>query len=285
MLALILPSTLFALPDGYHSFKVNHKRPFYISLTDRVLFFAFDEYPHPDVNFTLIDTKGQAAPIPMTSFTHIQFFQTAVRVSTTRGHPYVLHYWLLPPQLCSSVSHSALADHSISFKLSSDFCLFSQSGASSYDTTLDFDSQSAHARAELWTTARRPDRKCRSGGCRWRSRKPFFVRVVNASDAEFTSAFALSVFRNGVQSLECSLKPLPIMAGPAIQTPMGFLAVTDIKCVSMAVYLLRVIVIAVALLVLLQATGFIDVRTCFGCGAEADDFNTLKTNPYAQELA
>jgi hypothetical protein len=296
MLALILPSALFALPDGYHSFKVSHKRPFYISLTDRMLFFAFDEYPHPGVNFTVIDSKNQTSPIPMTSFTHIQFFQTSVHVSTAKGHPYVLHYWLLSPRICSSVSYSALADHSISFRLSSDrltsdFCLFSQSGASSYDIKLDLESHSPHARAELWTTARGPDKKCRSEGCNWKSKRPFFLRVLNASDAEFSSALTLSVFRSGFQSLECSLKSVPIMVGPTVQIPMGFLAMTDIKCVSMAVYLLRVIgftvgtiIIAVTLLGLLQAIGFINIRTFFGCGAEAERFNALKEDPYAHEL-
>jgi hypothetical protein len=187
-------------------------------------------------------------------------------------------------------------DHSISFRLSSDklasdFCLFSQSGASSYKVKLDFESNALHARAELWTTALRPDKKCQSVGCNWRSRRPFFVRVVNASGAEFASAFTLSVFRSGFQSLECSLKPLPIMVDPTVQIPMGFLAMTDITCVSMAVYLLRVIgfsvasiIVAGALLAVLQAVGFIDIRTCFGCGGEADRFNALKENPYAQEL-
>jgi hypothetical protein len=78
------------LPDGYHSFKVTHKRPFYISLPDTVLFFTFDEYPHPYVNITVIDNDGQTSPIPMTSFTHIQFFQMSV--STTKDYPYILHY-------------------------------------------------------------------------------------------------------------------------------------------------------------------------------------------------
>jgi hypothetical protein len=296
MFGVVLLLLVSSLPDGYHSFKVTKNRPFFASLTDKVLIFALDELPHPEVNFTVIDNKNNTSPIPMSSFTHVQFFQTRVHVATTKRHPYMLHYWLLPPAVCPSVSYSALADRSITFKLeqdklTSDFCLFSQSGASNYSVKFDYASRSLHTRVEFWSSARRPDRKCRSETCEYKSGKPFFMRVINGSGTAFTGAMALSIFRSGIQSTECSLKVIPIMIESNVQIPMGHLSMTDIKCVAMVEYLLVVLgvsvaaaITALAVLTLLHTIGFIDLRACFGCRGEDDHFKGLKENPYAGQI-
>jgi hypothetical protein len=296
MFVLVLASLSSSLIDGYHSFKVTKKRPFFVTLRDKMLIFALDELPHPEVTFTAMDSKNSTSPIPMASFTHVQFFQTSVYVSITKGRPYVLHYWLLPPTICPSVSYSAMADRSITFKLeqdklTSDFCLFSQSGASSYSVKFEYESQSLHTRVEFWSSAKRPDRKCKGEVCQWKSSKPFFMRVINGSDAAFTGVMALSIFRSGIQSTECSLKVIPIVVESNVQIPMGHFSVTDIKCVAMAEYLLVVVgvsiaaaITAIAILMLFHTIGFIDLRACFGCRSEEDHFKGLKENPYAHQI-
>jgi hypothetical protein len=63
MFVLVLASLCCSLIDGYHSFKVTKRRPFFVTLKDKVLIFALDELPHPGVTFTAIDNKNNTSPI------------------------------------------------------------------------------------------------------------------------------------------------------------------------------------------------------------------------------
>jgi hypothetical protein len=259
LLPFLFPWAIRSYPKGYHSFTVKYDRPFAIILKKNMLVLALDEIPSPTVNFTVFDRHNKSALIPMLPLTHLYFFETTFMVTVPKQQSYTLHYWILPTSLCSSISYAAVADHQLSFRLSSesartDFCLFSQSGASSYTAILDYHSGSPNNRIEFYTKSTGPAKKCKQNSqCEFRSNRPFFMRVVNVTNYEFEATLNFWAFRRSIDSSECLIKPIPILIEPPIQVPMGVISITDIHCVSMAEDLLKYILIAIVVVVVASA--------------------------------
>jgi hypothetical protein len=293
MLFPVLVSVIHSYSKGYHTFVVKPNRPFCVTLQHSMLVFALDEVPPSRVNFTVIDPKNRTLPVPMQTFTHILFFDTTIFVSVPKGESFPLHYWLIPTDLCSAISYSAIADHQLTLKLHSpslpsDFCIFSQSGAASYSATLDYHSDSTKGKIEFWTNSISPARRCRRNSlCQFTSRRPFFMRVINATDAEFEARVHFTALRRSIQSYECGIRPLPIVIRPPIQMPMGVIEISDIACVSMAEDVLSWVVTGIAvvtlisvLLCILHCSGVIDLKFL----VRKDRFKELGENPYAAPI-
>jgi hypothetical protein len=297
MLIALLFGLIRSYTKGYHTFTVRHDRPFAISLKKNLLVFALDEPPSSTTTFTVVDRHNRSIPLPFLIFTHLYFFETTILVTVPYGSICVLHYWLLPTSLCSSISYAAIADHQLSFRLSSDsvktdFCIFTQSGASAYTAILDYYSASPRGRIEFYTSSVGPDKRCkRNGICQFKSNRPFFIRVVNVTDFQFDASISLWALRRSIESSECLIQPIPVVIEPPVQVPLGAMVTSEIKCVSMAEDMLRyvgigaaIFVAALGALVVLHRIGFINVRTLFGCTKESDRFDALKESPYADPL-
>jgi hypothetical protein len=296
MFLLLMARIVQAVNDGYHSFKVTHKKPFCVALTTKMLVFALDETPDPSVNFSVIDQKNRSSPIPISTLTHLQLFETTILVTAPRSHPYVLHYWLLPRTVCSSISYAAIADRSISFELTSpllksEFCIFPQSGASSYSWNIDYHTTAPYAQIEFYTSAKKPSQICESTPCSFSSSRPAFVRVLGVADHEFNAAVGFTTFRNSITLYECSIKGMPLLIEPPVQIPMDLLSINEIKCMSMAESVLIWLLIGFcAMLVVnciiyvLQRCGVISIKYLCSWGRESDHFTNLRQNPYASEL-
>jgi hypothetical protein len=282
LLPLLLAGAL-SYTKGYHTFTVKHDHPFAISLKKNLLVFALNEILSPVVNFTVIDRRNRSIQIPFVTFTHLYFFETTILVTVPSGRICLLHYWLLPTALCSSISYAAIADHQLSFRLSSDsvksdFCIFTQSGASTYTAIMDYYSASPRSRIEFYTSSVGPDKRCRGNGiCEFKATRPFFIRVANVTGSEFDAKFTVWALRRSIESSECMIQAIPIVIEPPILMPLGAMLTSEIKCVSMAEDMLRYIVIALGVvvagggvLVLLHRIGYINIMAIFGCMKESD---------------
>jgi hypothetical protein len=295
MLALLACSAL-AVGDGYHSFKVTSAKPFCVFLATKTLVFALDETPPPTVNFTVIDNKNKTYPVPMSALTHLQLLETTILVTAEKVSSYVLHYWLLPRTLCSSVSYAMIADRSISFdlttpKFASDFCIFPNSGAASYSWSVASHTTGRSSSIEFYPGGIDAAKTCTSGSCSYSSSKPTFVRISASRDQEFSASIAFTTFRNSIAAQECLIKALPLLIEPPVQVPMSSVSMSDIICFSMSETLLiwmAIGLVAVGILLvslcLLQAFGVINVWGICLCRTESDHFGSLRENPYASEL-
>jgi hypothetical protein len=296
---LALHAAVALAANGYHQFTVAHDHPFTVTLRKSMLVLALDEVPPDAVNFSVVDRRNRTLMVPIAAFSHLILFETSLSITVPARSRlrYLIHFWLIPRHLCSSVSYSGIVDHRVTFQLRSDsvhsdFCLFSQAGASSYSAAIDFQSSLAATRVEFYTNSKSADRVCkRPSLCRFSARRPFFVRVANATNAEFEAVVSLAARRGGVDSHECSVKPIPVLVEPPIQVPMGRLTITDVKCVSQAENTLRTVVfdiavglVALALLALLHWSGVINLRVLWKCSGESERFGALKENPYADPL-
>lgn len=297
MILALLPILGHSFSKGYHTFTVTYDQPFYIKLSKNILVFALDEAPPASVNFTVIDRHNKSLPIPLSSYTHMQFFQTSIFISVPKHQKYTLHFWLIPPNLCHAISYSAIADHTLSFELvnddlKTDFCIFSQSGSSGYKTLLQYDSTSSNSSIEFYTHPKEPSKHCKKNKlCKFKTNRPFFIRAHNVANAGFKAALQYKTKRKTIDSCECALTPVPFMIEPPIQVPMGVLSVDNIKCVSMAEVVLRYVtygsigvVAGVVALYVMHCLGWINLRVILGCAATKDRFDQLKENPYAQEF-
>jgi hypothetical protein len=297
MLIALFLGRISSYTKGYHTFTVKHDRPFAIALKKNLLVFALDELPSSSTNFTIVDRHNRSIPISFDTFTHLYFFETTILVTVPPGKACVLHYWLLPTSLCSSISYAAIADHQLSFRIrsdsvKSDFCIFTQSGASTYTAILDYYSAAPRNRIEFYTSSVAPDKRCpRNGICQFKANRPFFIRVVNVTDFQFDASISLWTLRRSIESSECLIQAIPIVIEPPILLPLGLMSTSEIKCVSMAEDMLKyigvgiaVFAVALVLLVVLHRIGYINVRAIFGCTGESDRFNALKESPYADPL-
>jgi len=294
---VLLVSLGSAFSKGYHSFTATYSRPFHIKLSKNILVFALDEAPPAGANFSVIDRKNHSIPVPLDAFTHMQFFETTLFISVARGSEFTLHFWLVPPSLCNGISYSSVADHTLAFDLASrslksDFCVFSQSGASSYSALVSFQSGNPGGAIEFYKHPRRPAERCRHNRmCSFSSSHPFFMRATGVAKASFSASVAYSVGRRSIRSAECGIAVMPFVIEPPMQVPMGVLVVSNIRCVAAADVVLKYIVFmtagaVVALLALLGLhwSGFINVRAVLGCRGESAHFNALRENPLAREL-
>jgi hypothetical protein len=296
MLILTFIQAVFTVKDGYHSFRISESKPFSVSLSTKMIIFALDEPPPPSINFSVVDRRNRTSPIPISTITHLQLFETTIHVTAPPKITYVLHYWIFPRSLCSSVSYAAIADRSISFELSSprltsNFCIFPQSGSRSYTWSIDYQSAAPSAAIEFYSNTRQISQVCKGHSCSHTSSSPVFVRVVNATDYEFRAAVAFTTFRTGISSYECSIKTTPLLIQLPVQIPSDLVSVTDIKCTSMAETILIWLVIGIVivgivtvLVLVLQLYGVINIRSMFGLSVESEHFTTLRENPYASEL-
>jgi hypothetical protein len=275
---------------------VTSAKPFCVALTTKTLVLALDDTPPIWVNFSVIDRKNASYPIPISTLSHLQLLETTILVTAEKRHSYVLHYWLIPRTLCSSVSYATIADRSISFELAtpafkSDFCIFPQSGASTYSWSIGSHTTGHFSQIDFYTRASEAAKTCTSDVCEYSSSKPTFVRISADRDREFSASVAFTTFRSSIASYECSIKALPLLIDPPVQIPMDLMSVSEIKCISMAETVLIWMAIGIGavgivavLVCLLHACGVINVKMICGCRTEVDHFTSLKENPYATEL-
>jgi hypothetical protein len=281
---------------GYHTFTVKPDRPFSVSLSRNMLVLTLVDIPPESLNFTVSDRSNCTHPVPIGQHSHIAFYKTSIFASISKGS-FMLHFWLIPTNLCGSVSYSAVADYQVIFEirsnlLPSDFCIFSQSGASSHKVDLHYQSDGTNNSAAFYTNGERSAKSCGPGSlCRFSSSRPFFVRFSNVYEAGFDAKLSVVVNRHSIETADCGFRPIPVLIEPPMQMPLGGLLVLDLHCSSMAVAVLRVIlagglafICAVALLVVLHRTGCIDMRPLCGCTNEQHHFDSLRDNPYAGQL-
>lgn len=297
MLFFYLPCFLFAFSKGYHTFTVTRKTPFNIRLSKNALFFIFDEPPSSAIQFVTIDSANNSHQIPMNSLSHVMIFDTVLFVSTTKNVQYTLHYWLVPNNLCSGVSHSITADRLLSFemksaKIPSDFCVFSQSSSSSYSTDLIYLTDSNKEQISFYTYPTKPDLTCQKGKkCSFSSSSPFFIRFSDIAGHKFASSLVYKVRRNTLESFDCGFKAIPFMVDSNLQMQAGNLDVQNTRCLSSAEDALSNItliaagaIVAAMIILLLHCSGIINLKAIMGCQKEKERFNKLKENPYASQL-
>jgi hypothetical protein len=295
MLSLLFTLSIPA-SKGYHAFTVKPDRPFSVSLRQNMLVLTLIDIPTKSFHFTVSDRSNHTHPVLIGQHSHIAFFKTSVFASISKGS-FTLHFWLIPTKLCGSVSYSAVADHQVVFEiwsniLPSDFCIFSQSGVSSHNVHLHYQSDGTNSSAAFYTNGNHPAKSCKPGSvCHFRSGRPFFVRFSNVYEAGFEAKLNVVANRHSIETVDCGFRPIPVLIEPPMQMPLGGLSVSDLHCSSMAEKVLRIVlaagvafICAVGLLVVLHRIKCIDMRALCGCSNEQQHFDSLKDNPYAGQL-
>jgi hypothetical protein len=294
MLLFVLLSLFDAPPYGYQTYKVTARKPFHISLLNQVLIFILEDPPNPSVSFVAIDHLNHSHRIPMYGLSHIHFTNVTIDVSASIS--YLLQFWIIPAGFCPSGSYVALADRRLVVErtgnsISSDLCIFSQSGASSHDLRLISRINtpgviSFHVRPpQPFRTCHLSDRRCY-----FNSGLPFIVKLSNVTRS-FSILFDLTVFRKDLESAECSFDRIPALTGGVVTVDSGPLNPIDIACTSMAEAVVKYITIGcgilfaiAAILFSLDILGCLDISELHVCSKEYTKFDSLKQDPYAHVL-
>jgi hypothetical protein len=293
MLGLFLTFSHALVPDGYHTFHIKAEKPFSITLTTSMLVLAVHDRP-ANVQFVVIDPLNQTFTIPIDNLSHVIFADVTLVafLKDPAGPSHTINFWLLPKNLCSSNSYSAVVDDRVSFSLRgsavrSDFCVFLHSNAKRYSASLDFDSSVPGTLIEFDTNSDRADQSCERGSiCEFSARSPFMVRVVNVTNAQFTAAVSFSADRETIDLYGCGVRPIPFFPN---QAGTDGLVISDVQCISTAETTLRKTGIVMMLLVTFlvcvinaQRYGLIDLKTLIGRPREVERFLSLKEKPLVE---
>jgi hypothetical protein len=275
--------------------KPNHSLSF--TLTKHLFVLTLDAPPPDSLVLAVIDGKNISQRIDIAQHTHVAFFETTLSISISR-RDFRLHYWLLPANVCGSVSYWAVADHVLHFEvrsqsLRSDFCIFSQSNARTLRAALDYQSDATSSRVEFFSDPDEPVRRCRPGMiCSHSSDRPFFIRFANVSDAGFDAKLNIIAFRRSLETVRCGIGPIPFVIEPPVIVPVGGLSVLERQCISMAedtiklvLFVCAVVAVGLTLLIVLHRIGCIDVPAVCGCSREQQRFDSLRENLYATQIA
>jgi hypothetical protein len=167
MLLSHLPFCALCLRQGYHALTVKSNHSVSFTLANHLLVLTLHSPPPDSLVLAVIDHKNVSQRVDIAHHTHVAFFETTLAISAAR-RDFRLSYWLLPANVCGSVSYWAVADHQLHFEvrsqsLRSDFCIFSQSGARTLRAALDYQSDATGSRVEFFSDPDEPARRCRPG--------------------------------------------------------------------------------------------------------------------------
>lgn len=288
----------FCFSKGYHSVTVTYSKPLHIKLSNNMLVFVLREAPPAGVTFSVIDAKNKTHPVSVGTYTHIQFLHTTVFVSAALGTKVKLNFWLVPPDLCNTMSYSAVADSTLAFdisgqKVDSEVCIFSQTGAFSYSSLVKFTNGNPGASVDFYTNPKHPQRRCmaQDAMCHFKSTKPFFARVTGTGPAALQASFVFGASKKSTGIIDCEVAPLPTVIEPRIQVSIGEFIIANIACVSavetalnyLAVFVISVIG-GIVFLVILHAMGVINLFSVLRCGRDGSRFLKLRENPFVKPI-
>jgi hypothetical protein len=251
----------------------------------------------PAAVVSVTNDANQTSTIHLGTFTHVQFFNVSIRITVPPEIQLSIYFWLMPAGFCGSTSYSLSADRTISFELStpnlsSDFCVFSQPSASSYEIEFDFESPSLTGQLEFYRDLRKMADFCKSRmSCSVNSGSPFFIRLFNLSNYRFNANVTLTVFHNTIQPCECAWNPATALIDGRLTVPTDLVSLRNLQCISMSeavvslIYYIGIVLFGIIVaMLLLHLIGFFDIKEFCGWRAETKHFDSLRGDPYAHQL-